>query len=90
MMNILELPGVQTMVGNMIKTAAPELTAKVEEIQNLIVAFKQQLDRIEAQQIEIRKLLGELHHGPGIEGIEGIDGSDRAANNGAGTENAGN
>jgi hypothetical protein len=65
-MNMLELPGVQMMLGNLIKAAAPELTEKVAEISKVVLAFKAQSDRIEASQAEILKRLeqlGELQNG---------------------------
>jgi hypothetical protein len=52
-MDFLQSKGVQMMLQNIVKAAAPELVEKVSEISAVIIAFKDQLDRIEARQLEI-------------------------------------
>lgn len=56
--SMLKLSGVQAMLKNLLMAAAPELGAQVNEIANVILAFKEQCDRIERQQLEIMRHLG--------------------------------
>jgi len=46
---MLENRGVQMMLGNLIKAAAPELTATVQQVATLIENFDKRLARIEQQ-----------------------------------------
>lgn len=66
-MSLLENKGVQMMLAQLLKNAAPQLGQQVEEIGNVVIAFKQQLDRIEAQQKLILDHLNGDNNGPGIE-----------------------
>jgi hypothetical protein len=47
---LLNMGGVQMMLGNLLKAAAPQLGEQVNEIAKVILAFKEQADRIEARQ----------------------------------------
>jgi hypothetical protein len=55
--NMLKLSGVQAVLKNLLTAAAPELGAQVNEIANVILAFKEQCDRIERQQLAIMQHL---------------------------------
>lgn len=57
-MSIFDGAGMQMMVANMIKMAAPDLIEKVEEFTKTVLAVKAQLDRIEQQQNQILARLG--------------------------------
>jgi hypothetical protein len=80
-LNLLESKGVQMMLGSIVKSAAPELVEKVQEFSAIFLAFKEQMDRVEATQ---RQILGELNElGSGNQSTPRIHGA-----NGRGVENA--
>lgn len=56
--NMLAMSGVQQMFGNLLKSVAPEIAAQVEQIANVAIDLKAQVDRMEAQQLEIMRHLG--------------------------------
>ena len=62
---LLQMGGVQMMLGNLLKAAAPQLADQVNEIAKVIVAFKEQSDRNEAtlRQIENQLCLIRAHLG---------------------------
>lgn len=77
---ILQSSGVQMMLRNLLAAAAPDLAAQVEDVANVINAFKQQLDRIETNQQRIMLRLG-INYIPQQEVID-------HANNGRAAERA--
>lgn len=56
-MGLLDSPAIQKMFAEMIKSAAPDLAEHIDNFGNMVKAFKDQLDRIEARQIRIENLL---------------------------------
>jgi hypothetical protein len=65
--NMLEMRGVQLVLKNLLQAAAPQLGEQIEQIGNVITAFKEQSNRIEANQKIIMAHLGispnEENHG---------------------------
>jgi|HubBroStandDraft_4_1064222.scaffolds.fasta_scaffold01290_10 hypothetical protein len=55
---LLQMGGVQMMLGNLLKAAAPQLGEQVNEIAKVILEFKNQASRIEANQLLIMSHLG--------------------------------
>ena len=70
--------GIQMMLVNMIKEAAPELTEHVDSIANLVREFNAKLDRVLAQQEEI--LLNMRNHDATLIAILEVQYGDRSAN----------
>jgi hypothetical protein len=58
-MGLFDGQGMQMMLANMVKSAAPDLIEKVEQFQQVVLSFKAQLDHIQTQQTEILRLLQE-------------------------------
>ncbi len=77
--------GMQDMLLNLVKNAAPDIVEKVDNVAAMAVAFKQQLDRIEVTQIELFKNVQKL-----LEAQNGRTGKDNqgisATLNGAGKQ----
>jgi hypothetical protein len=78
--NMLKMSGVQAILLQLIEKAAPDLAKQAVDIGNTIVAFKSQLDRVEAKLDRLERLFdlnvfmlteGE-HDGPGT-AISGND-----------------
>lgn len=80
---MLNMGGVQMMLGNLLKAAAPQLAEQVSEIGKVIIAFKEQTDRIERQNLLIMKHLG---IGENENDNRGTTGSLTEASNGAGKQ----
>lgn len=70
--NTLKMSGVQSILTTLIEKAAPDLSKQANDIYNTIVAFKNQLDRIERQNALIIKHMGimEAENGPGSSSSE--------------------
>jgi len=62
-MDFLKSAGVQNMLAQIVKTAAPDLVEHIDNFAAMVKAFKDQLDRMEARQIRIEQLLTEKIHG---------------------------
>jgi hypothetical protein len=56
--NMLAMSGVQQMLGNLLKSAAPEIAQQVDQIANVAIDLKAQVDRIEASLKRIETHLG--------------------------------
>lgn len=85
---IFKLQGVQQMLGNLLRAAAPELAEQVNEIANTAIALKEQFDRIERRQIAIMAHLGiaDLGDDHGGRNVGGLDCENSVASNGAGKQ----
>jgi len=85
--------GMQQMIMNILKSAAPDLAKQVDDVAVTVASFKAQLDRIEARQHIIMQHLdiGDDHAGSEQRKIgTGSDiGADRGTLNGAGTKTSG-
>lgn len=55
---LLGMSGVQMMLRQLLATAAPELEKQIEDVAKVVMAFKAQLERIDAQQQRIMARLG--------------------------------
>lgn len=74
---MMESKGVQMMLGNLLKSAAPELMETVNSIGGFLQTIVQQLNRIEANQQEILRSINDgrigtesANAGNGAHGIE--------------------
>ncbi len=87
-LDIFKLQGVQQMLGNLLRAAAPELADQVNEIANTAIALKEQFDRIEHRQIAIMAHLGiaDLGEDHGGKDLGGLDRGNPVASNGTGKQ----
>lgn len=84
---MLENRGVQMVLQNLIKAAAPELTATVQQVATLIENFDSRLKAVEIRQVQILEILQGREKDNGR--TEQIAGADLPGNNStAGTNRA--